>query len=168
MQMKNNHLGIRLSAILVFAVFFFLAGGLQASSKMPSFSLLDVTDGKSVVSDEFRGKALLVIFFATWCPPCMDEVPGLIKLQKDFAKEGFSVIGLSVDEEGPGVVIKLVKKQDINYPVMMADNGTIMGFGGVFALPTAFLVNRDGNVVKRYFGFISYSEFAQDIRSIME
>jgi thiol-disulfide isomerase/thioredoxin len=166
--MKNNHFGTRLSAILVFAAFFFLAGGLQASSKMPPFSLLDVTDGKTVGSDEFRGKALLVTFFATWCPPCMDEVPSLIELQKEFAKEGFSVIALSVDEEGPGVVIKLIKKQEINYPVMMADNGTIKGFGGVFGIPMSFLVNRDGNVVKKYTGYVSYSDFAKDIRSVME
>jgi peroxiredoxin len=165
--MKMPCFSFSIPAIILFAVFF-LAGPLFATSKMPTFSLMEVTDGKTVDTDEFQGKALLVTFFATWCPPCMEEVPTLIKLQKEFAKDGFSVIGLSVDQEGPGVVVKLIRKQGINYPVAMADSRTIRDFGGVYGIPMSFLVNRSGNVVKKYTGDVPHSVLAKDIKSVME
>jgi peroxiredoxin len=166
--MKKLHFLSTVSAIILFAVFFFSAGSLPASLKMPAFSLAEVTDGKTVDSQEFQGKALLVTFFATWCPPCMEEIPTLIKLQKEFAKDGFSVIGLSVDEAGPAVVVRLIKKKGINYPVVMADNRTIMDFGGIYGIPVSFLINRSGNVVKKYPGDVPYSILANDIKSVMD
>lgn len=166
--MKMSHIFFPIPAIILFAVFFFSAGPSSATSKMPAFSLPNVIDGKTIDSREFQGKALLVTFFATWCPPCMDEVPTLIKLQKEFAKDGFSVIGLSVDEQGPGVVVKLIGKQGINYPVMMADRRTIKDFGGVYGIPVSFLVNRSGNVVKKYPGEVPLSVLTKDIKNVMD
>jgi peroxiredoxin len=166
--MKMSHIFFPIPAIILFAVFFISAGSSSATSKMPVFSLPNVIDGKTIDSREFQGKALLVTFFATWCPPCMDEVPTLIKLQKEFAKDGFSVIGLSVDEQGPGVVVKLISKQGINYPVMMADRRTIKDFGGVYGIPVSFLVNRSGNVVKKYPGEVPLSVLAKDIKNVMD
>jgi peroxiredoxin len=165
--MKMSHILSPIPAIILCAVFFFSAGPASATSKMPAFSLPNVIDGKTIDSQEFQGKALLVTFFATWCPPCMEEVPTLIKLQKEFAKDGFSVIGLSVDEQGPGVVVKLISKQGINYPVVMADSRTIQDFGGVYGIPVSFLVNRSGNVVKKYPGEVPLSVLAKDIKNVM-
>lgn len=166
--MKKNNRLTPLSVIILFAMFFFSAESLYATSKMPAFSLPDVTDGNTVDSQVFQGKVLLVTFFATWCPPCLEEVPGLIKLQQEFAKDGFSVVGLSMDEGGPRVVIKFIKKQEINYPMLMADDVTIRGFGGVYGIPMSFLVNRKGNVVKKYPGFVPHSVLVKDIKSVME
>jgi peroxiredoxin len=165
--MKMSSILSPVPAIILFAIFFFSAGPSSATSKMPAFSLPNVIDGKTIDSREFQGKALLVTFFATWCPPCMEEVPTLIKLQKEFANDGFSVIGLSVDEQGPGVVVKLIGKQGINYPVMMADSRTIQDFGGVYGIPVSFLVNRSGNVVKKYPGEVPLSVLARDIKNVM-
>jgi thiol-disulfide isomerase/thioredoxin len=166
--MKKPHFTFPIPAIVLFAVFFLSAELSSATSKMPPFSLAEVTDGKTVDSQEFQGKALLVTFFATWCPPCMEEVPTLIKLQEEFAKDGFSVIGLSLDEGGPGVVVRLIRKQGINYPVVMANSGTIRDFGGVYGIPMSFLVNRNGNVVKRYTGDVPHSVLVKDIKSVMD
>ena len=166
--MKNTLFSLQLAAIILFAVFFFSAGRLSASTKMPVFSLPDVTDGKTVDSREFQGKVLLVTFFATWCPPCMEEVPSLVGLQKELARDGFSVIGLSVDEGGPGVVGKMVVKMGINYPVAMADRGTITSFGGVYGIPVSFLVNQNGNIVKKYTGYVPPSVLANDIKTVMK
>jgi thiol-disulfide isomerase/thioredoxin len=152
--MKNTLFSLQLAAIILFAVFFFSAGRLSASTKMPVFSLPDVTDGKTV--------------FATWCPPCMEEVPSLVGLQKELARDGFSVIGLSVDEGGPGVVGKMVVKMGINYPVAMADRGTITSFGGVYGIPVSFLVNQNGNIVKKYTGYVPPSVLANDIKTVMK
>lgn len=138
-----------------------------SATKMPSFSLPDAVSGTTVNSNDFNGKALLITFFATWCPPCMQEVPTLIELQRQFSKAGFSVIGLSVDQGGAETVTLLVKNRSINYPVLMADESTASNFGGVTGIPTSFLVNKEGNVVKKYPGYIPHSILEQDIKRIM-
>jgi thiol-disulfide isomerase/thioredoxin len=166
--MKKHHYLLPSAAIILFTIFLFSAGRLNATTKMPVFSLPDVTGGKTVDSREFQGKVLLVIFFATWCPPCLEEVPSLVELQKELAKDGFSVIGLSVDEGGARVVGKLVMKMGINYPVVMADRGTITGFGGVYGIPVSFLVNQNGNIVKKYVGYVPHSVLANDIKTVLK
>lgn len=138
-----------------------------AASKMPSFALPDAVSGANVDSKRFAGKTLLVTFFATWCPPCMQEVPDLIKLQNKYASKGFSVVALSVDEGGPKAVKKLVEKRSINYPVLMADRSTARDFGGVVGIPTSFLVNSQGTVVKKYPGYVPSVVLENDIKKIM-
>ncbi len=138
-----------------------------AAVNMPDFALPSAVDGKVVKSSSFRGKAMLVTFFATWCPPCRQEIPTLKKLQDEFKDKGFSVIGLSVDEGGPRVVAKLVKKEAINYPVLMADRATANDFGGIAGIPTSFLINRKGHVVKRYPGYTPHALLVKDIESIL-
>ncbi len=151
----------------VVCVFVFVATSLLAATKMPSFNLPDVISGNSVSSSAFKGKALLITFFATWCPPCIQEVPTLVKLQKKYKKKGFSVVGLSVDQGDSKVVSKLIKKKSINYPVMMADEPTMRKFGGVYGIPVSFLVNKRGNVVKKYTGYIAQSVLEKDIKKIL-
>lgn len=138
-----------------------------AASKMPSFVLPDAVTGETVDSKSFAGKTLLITFFATWCPPCMQEVPDLIDLQKKYSSKGFSVVALSVDEGGAKVVKKLVEKRSINYPVLMADRSTARNFGGVVGIPTSFLVNSQGHVVKKYPGYVPHILLENDINKIM-
>jgi thiol-disulfide isomerase/thioredoxin len=145
-----------------------IAQPLQAAVKMPAFSLKDPVTGKIVDSQEFEGKALFVTFFATWCPPCMQEIPTLKKVQKEFGTQGFSVLGLSVDQEGPQVVSKLIKKRSINYPVLMADSKTTRRFGGVYGIPVSFLVNKKGNVVKKYTGYVAHSILIRDLKKVLK
>ena len=137
-------------------------------AEMPSFALASAVDGKTVESGSFAGKALLVTFFATWCPPCLQEIPSLVELQQEFAAEGFSVVAMSVDQGGSAQVAKLVEQQAINYPVLMADAETAENFGGVYGIPVSFLVNKSGTVVKRYNGLVSHAVLAKDIRSVIE
>ncbi|HEB50820.1 MAG TPA: TlpA family protein disulfide reductase [Desulfobulbus sp.] len=138
-----------------------------AAVNMPDFALPSALDGKVVKSSSFRGKAMLVTFFATWCPPCRQEIPTLKKLQEEYGDKGFSVIGLSVDEGGPKVVAKLIRKEAINYPVLMADRATANDFGGIAGIPTSFLINRKGHVVKRYPGYVPHALLVKDIESIL-
>lgn len=146
---------------------FFLAGNAVGATKMPNFALPDIVSGKAVDSSKFEGKALIVTFFATWCPPCIDEIPTLIKLQKKYKNDGFSVIGLSVDQGGTKAVKKLIKKKAINYPVLQADSRIMQQFGGVYGIPVSFLVNKKGNVVKKYSGYQPISILERDLRQIL-
>ncbi len=154
---------------LIFAQLLFplLSGNsLQAATKMPSFTLEDVVTGKTVKSSSFDGKSLLVVFFATWCPPCVQEIPNLIQLQNDYNGNGFSVVAISVDQE-IGVVQKMVNRKEINYPVMMADKAVTRDFGGVYGIPTSFLVSSKGTVVKRYSGYVPHSVLVKDLEQII-
>lgn len=138
----------------------------MAASKMPSFELKDVMSGESINSNIFKGKSLLVIFFATWCPPCIQEIPNLIKLQEQYGENGFSVVALSVDQEKK-VVQKLVERKEINYPVMMADDAVTRDFGGVYGIPTSFLVSKKGTVVKKYSGYVPHSVLVKDLEQVI-
>jgi len=139
-------------------------GGLN--EKMPEFELRSALDGEVVKSKDFSGKVLLITFFATWCPPCRQEVPTLIQLQTDYESKGFSVIGLSVDK-GKKVVAKTIKKEKINYPILMAKSKTARDFGGVVGIPISFLVNKQGIIVKRYTGYVQKSLLEKDIKDIL-
>ena len=160
----SRSMGLLLASFLVLMMFVEPAA---AASKMPSFVLPDVVTGADVNSKRFSGKTLLVTFFATWCPPCMQEVSDLIKLQEKYESKGFSVVALSVDESGPKTVRKLVEKRSINYPVLMADRSTARDFGGVVGIPTSFLVNNQGTVVKKYPGYVPHVVLENDIKRIM-
>lgn len=164
-QIMHFRLLGRLLATLVVVMIW--AGGAAAATKMPSFVLPDAVTGAPVDSKQFAGKTLLITFFATWCPPCMQEVPDLINLQKKYGDKGFSVVALSVDESGAKVVKKLVEKRSINYPVLMAAKSTARDFGGVVGIPTSFLVNREGIVVKKFPGYVPHVVLEKDIQRIM-
>jgi len=160
---------------------FFLLGGLffppvfaddaafsvQAAVNMPKFTLPDAISGEQVKSDAFAGRAMLVTFFASWCPTCLHEIPKLVKMQSEFAARGFSVVGLSVDQGGPPVVQRLMRRTGINFPVLMADLPTAESFGGVYMIPVSFLVNKSGQVVKKYPGPAPESMLTNDISGIL-
>jgi len=162
--------GLRFSMVVVSVLILFLCFAsfeVVAATKMPPFALESVRDGKVIESSSFKGKVLLLTFFATWCPPCAQEVPVLNQLHEENKTSGFSVVGLSVDQQGPSVVSKFMKKKDIQYPVLMAEAKTTSDFGGVYGIPVAFLVNKSGNVVKKYTGYVQHTILEKDVKSLL-
>src|SRR5215216_4614993 len=89
----------------------------------PAWQLKDV-DGKIVSSDQFKDKVLVVDFWATWCVPCREEIPGYIELQKKYAKDGVAFIGVSMDQQGPEVVKEFLEKTRVNYQIVMGEEST--------------------------------------------
>ena len=163
--MINKAVQILLAGMIVL-MFVSTGYGGVVNEKMPEFELPSALDGEVVKSKDFAGKVLLVTFFATWCPPCRQEVPTLIQLQKDYEPKGFSVIGLSVDK-GKKVVVKMIKKEKTNYPILMAKGKTARDFGGIVGIPISFLVNKQGVIVKRYTGYVQKSLLEKDIKDIL-
>jgi thiol-disulfide isomerase/thioredoxin len=143
------------ATLLVLSIVLSGAGNVEAGKKMPDFSKKNVVDGTVVSSDAYRGKVLLVNFWATWCPPCRKEIPYLIKLQEKYQGKGFSVIGISMDEGGKRVVRKFLEKLKVNYPVIIGNAKIAREFGGVIGIPVSFVVDRQGNLVKRLDGYVS-------------
>lgn len=111
----------------------------------PTWSLTDI-EGKSVGSEALKGKVVVVDFWATWCAPCREEIPGYIEMQKKYGKDGLVIVGVSVDTGGPAKVVDFAKKFGVNYTLVMADNDMVQAFGGLNAIPTTFLIDREGNI----------------------
>jgi peroxiredoxin len=160
---SKNFIALFIFSLLVL----FFSEAFSATVQMPSFSLPKASDGKIVQSSEYEGQAMLVTFFATWCQPCIKEIPVLNELQKKYGDQSFKVVGLSVDIKGPKPVKELIEKEGIEYTILMADRTTANDFGGVIGIPTTFLINKKGHVVKKYPGYISQSTLEKDIKSIL-
>lgn len=133
----------------------------------PDFELQDVSTGKSVRLSDFRGKAVLLNFWATWCPPCKVEIPWFIDLQKQYANDGLVVLGVAMDDASQQEIAKFAKDMSINYPILLGTDRVGNVYGGVEALPTTFYIGRDGKVVNRVFGLHSHSEVEEDVKATL-
>ena len=135
--------------------------------RIVDFKLPSLTDNTQFDSRQLKDQVLLVTFFATWCPPCIQEIPTLIALQDSYREKGFSVVAFSVDEGSPEPLLNLIEKYGINYPVIVADNDVAKGFGGVTGIPVTFLVNRKGEIVKKYLGYVGHDALEEEIRKLL-
>ncbi len=145
----------------------FVSAPAVAATKMPRFVVDSMEDGVRIDSEQLKGKVLLINFWATWCPPCRKEIPSLMKLQEEFGAKNFTVIGLSTDN-GPQVVRKFVTRNNITYPVGMASNSIVRSFGNFSGIPTSFLIDQKGNVVKGYQGYVSHKILQADIAGLLK
>ena len=137
-----------------------------AAKVAPDFSLPD-PDGKTVRLSDFKGKVVLLDFFATWCPPCRNEIPHFIEMQKQFAARGFTMLGVAFDQQGAAVVKPFARQAGVNYPLALGDSQVAQAYGGVDALPTTFLIGRDGRILQTYVGYTDQADFEQAIQSAL-
>jgi thiol-disulfide isomerase/thioredoxin len=122
----------------------------SAAQTAPNFSRPDLSHRRIVLSS-YRGKIVLLNFWATWCEPCLLEMPTFVEWQKQYGSKDFQVIGISMDDAAPEV-IAAVSRLKLNYPVVMGDEYLGADYGGVLGLPVTFLIGRDGKIQARYQG----------------
>jgi thiol-disulfide isomerase/thioredoxin len=127
-------------------------------------------DGKQVSLWEYRGKVVLVNFWATWCGPCRTEIPWLIAMQQKYEGQRFTILGLAMDDEEESVVTPWVAKERfsvngeriaMNYPILIGTSEVADSFGGLLGFPTSVLISKDGKIVKRVTGIIREDEMRQ-------
>ena len=134
------------------------------SQSAPDFQLVDLRTGRKVQLSDFRGKAVVLNFWATWCPPCKAEIPWFVAYQNQYGSRGLQVIGVAMDDAGKDVILKFADDLHINYLVLQGTNKVADDYGGVEGLPTTFYIGRDGRVVARTIGEPDRGEIEDDIK----
>ncbi|MFK7843827.1 MAG: TlpA disulfide reductase family protein [Rhodothermales bacterium] len=134
----------------------------QSRDTMPAF-ILPTLAGNTFDSSAQEGRVLLVNFWATWCAPCRVEIPDLIALQEELGGEKFDVIGISLDTDDPAFVKEYTDAMEINYPLIIDDGEVAEAFGGVYALPTTYVVGKDGKITHRTIGLFPVESVKEEL-----
>jgi peroxiredoxin len=159
----------RLAALLALALCTgpFLCAVPVSPKPAPAWTLKDV-DGKPVSLSQFKGKVVILDFWATWCPPCRTEIPGYIALQKKYGDDGLVVVGISVDTDGTAPVKKFMKDFGMNYTVVMANDTVQDAYGPLQGYPTTFIIDRDGVIRDRKLGKKPAADYEKDVLAVLK
>jgi thiol-disulfide isomerase/thioredoxin len=140
--------------------------GIGYGTPAPNFTL-ETLDGKNLSLSDFRGKAVIVNFWATWCGPCKIETPWLVELQNQYGAQGLQVVGVAMDDSGKDEIEKFAKEMGVNYPVLIGKEAVGDAYGGVPALPESFFVGRDGKIVDRIIGLKGRGEIEDSVKKAL-
>ena len=168
----------RLMAALALVVFLAACSRLPSSGKgavkaeserqqAPNFTLKDAT-GAAVKLSDYRGKVVLLNFWATWCGPCKIEIPWFMDFQQQYKDRDFAVLGVSMDDDGWQSVKPYVAEHKINYRIVIGTEELTQQYGGVEALPTTFVLDREGRIASVHKGLVSKSEYQNEILNLLD
>jgi peroxiredoxin len=133
----------------------------------PEFALKD-SSGRLIHLSDFKGKVVLLDFWATWCGPCGIEIPWFTEFERKYKDRGFEVVGISMDDDGWKAINPFVAEQKINYRIVLGDDKTGDQYGGVEALPTTFVIDRDGKIASVHVGLTNRKDFEDAIEKLLE
>ena len=133
---------------------------------LPEFSLQSL-DGAMLTNDDLEGKVALVNFWATWCGPCKIEMPWFVEFQRKYKDRGFTVLAISLDEEGWDPVRVFAEQMEFNFPVALGDDPVSEDFGGIYVLPTTLIVDRSGTIVSRHTGLVPKAAYETEIEDLL-
>jgi cytochrome c biogenesis protein CcmG/thiol:disulfide interchange protein DsbE len=131
----------------------------------PDFTRTDVK-GSPLSLRSYRGKLVLLNFWATWCGPCLTEIPTFAAWQNTYGQAGLQIVGVSMDDDSAPVK-RVYEKYHLNYPVVMGDADLGERFGGVLGLPMSYLIDPDGRVIGRYKGELDLKQLESQIKSLL-
>ena len=131
----------------------------------PDFTLQTV-DGESVTLSDFKGKVVMVNFWATWCPPCKAEIPDFIALQEEYGDKGFDIVGIALDK--PAAIESFMARSEINYTIVVGDESIAAMYGNVTSIPTTFLIDREGVIRHSAVGMRPKAEWTAAIGQLLE
>jgi thiol-disulfide isomerase/thioredoxin len=139
-------------------------GGPDKGIMAPAFELKSIPEGKSTPLASFRGKAVLLNFWATWCGPCKIEMPWLVDLQKKYGPQGLQIVGVAMDDTSDKEIADFTHKMGVNYVVLKGTEKVGDLYGGVEGLPTTYYLDRSGKVVDKTLGLASESVIEDAIK----
>jgi thiol-disulfide isomerase/thioredoxin len=140
--------------------------GIAYASPAPDFTL-ESLEGRNMRLSDFRGKAVLLNFWATWCSPCKIEMPWFIELQNEYASQGLQIVGVAMDDSSREDIAKFAKDMGVNYPVLIGKEAVGDAYGGVPALPESFFIGRDGKIVDKIIGLRGKGDIEDAIRKAL-
>jgi len=132
----------------------------------PNFVLKDL-NGKKVSLSDFKGKVVIINFWATWCPPCRAEIPHFLDLYSAYRGKGLEVVGINLESFNISGVKEFVKKYQISYPILIGDNKVSSDYGGITSIPTNFIITQDGKIYRVYVGYEGKAVFEKDIQMLL-
>lgn len=138
----------------------------NASSLAPNFKLTQ-TNGKDLRLSDFKGKIVILDFWATWCEPCKHGIPDLIDIQKKY-HDVIQIIGISVDEDTRSNVIPFVKEFGINYPIVYANSEVINSYGNIYLIPVTFIIDQSGKIVYKHEGLLEKKIYEIKINELLK
>jgi len=133
----------------------------------PDFTLPDL-DGNSLTLSDFKGRVIILNFWATWCPPCRREIPDFVELYEKYKDEGLLIIGVNLDRGDSRSVKQFSKEYKINYPIVLGNVNVTQDYGGVRAIPTTFVIDRKGNIKEKYVGYQPRATFEGAVKRLLE
>ena|SRR3990172_675029 len=142
------------------------AAGPSGFRTAPPFSLKD-TNGNIYSSSQFAGKPAVINFFATWCPPCREEIPGFVEVYNRHKEKGFELIGISLDTETRENLPGFLMNNKIGYRILFGDLATARAYGGVSSIPTTFFVGKDGEIKNVHVGYIDKDAFDKEVMKLL-
>ena len=134
--------------------------------RAPDFALKD-SNGTQVKLSDYRGKVVLLNFWATWCGPCKIEIPWFIEFEQKFKDQGFAVLGVSMDEDGWEAVKPYIANRKINYRVLLGDERVGDLYGGIESLPSTFIIDREGKIASVHIGLVGKKDYEQEIEHLV-
>jgi thiol-disulfide isomerase/thioredoxin len=140
--------------------------GLMQGKAAPGFTLVD-TEGKKVSLSDYKGRPVLINFWATWCAPCKLEMPWFQEYREKYKGQGFEILGIAEDDAPKDEIVKTAKRSGVAYPVLLTDNKVANLYGGVDSLPTSFYVDKTGTVVEETVGLAGKDEVEANIKKLL-
>ena len=134
--------------------------------KAPDFTLKDA-DGRPVKLSDYKGRVVLLNFWATWCGPCRIEIPWFVEFEQKFKDRGFAVLGVAMDEDGWDVVKPYLERVKVNYRVVIGSDMVSEMYGGVESFPTTFMLDREGRVASMHPGLMSRKVYQDEIDQLL-